>query len=325
VLIAVGAPVGLGQRILAGLGRNHVSIAVMGLQTPLVLLALVLLLAWGVPAGGAVALLAYGAALLLSLVCAVIAGRLLGPALRTALRQVPRLRTVRGARVFDVAWPMLVIMVAVPLAMQSDRVVLSHRGGSDVLVEYNLAAQMFVPIWAVVSAGGMALWPVFARARARGSTDSPLPMVWAFGGFAAVMATGVALLSPFLADLASGGRVQLGMQLVVGFAVLMVLQGLKYPLGVYLTDPAGLRFQALAIALMLPVKLALSWVLADRLGAAGPVIGSIVAVSCFELAANALYVRHRRRTGGPGAPGPSTPIDDASVVSTGADSGAVPR
>ena len=33
-LIAVGLPVGIGQRVLAGLGRNHVAIAVLGLQTP---------------------------------------------------------------------------------------------------------------------------------------------------------------------------------------------------------------------------------------------------------------------------------------------------
>ena len=91
--------------------------------------------------GGAVAVLAYAATFVLGISCTVVAGRLIRPALGTALRQVPRVRTVRGARVFDVAWPMLVIMVAVPLAMQSDRIVLSHQGGTDVLVEYNLAAQ----------------------------------------------------------------------------------------------------------------------------------------------------------------------------------------
>ena len=238
----------------------------------------------------------------------MVAGRLIRPALGTALRQVPRVRTVRGARVFDVAWPMLVIMVAVPLAMQSDRIVLSHQGGTDVLVEYNLAAQMFLPIWAVVSAGGMTLWPVFARSRERGAAGSPMPLVWGFGGFAAIMAAGVALVSPLLADLASGGRVALGTPLVVAFALLMVVQGLKYPLGVYLTDAAGLRFQARMIGLMLPLKVGLSWILAARFGAVGPVIGSIVVVACFELVANALYVRRRLRAAAPRpADGDETP------------------
>jgi len=173
--------------------------------------------------------------------------------------------------------------------------VLSHRAGPDVLAEYNLAAQMFIPIWAVVSSAGVTLWPVFARARARGEQHSPLPMAALFGGLAAVMAGGVALASPFLADLASGGAIVLGGPVVASFAVLMVLQGLKYPLGMYMTDARGLRFQAFAIVAMLPLNVGLSWYLAGPLGAAGPVIGSVVGVACSQLAANYLYVRRALR------------------------------
>jgi O-antigen/teichoic acid export membrane protein len=295
VLIALAMPVGIGQRILSGLGRNHVSIAVLGLQTPLVL-AVVLLLLWcGTPAGAAIAVIAYGATLLLAVVCTVIAARTLRPAAREVLRQIPRLRSFRGARVFDVAWPMLVQMIALPIAMQTDRIVLSHRAGPDVLAQYNLAAQMFTPIWAVVSSAGVTLWPVFARARARGEYHSPLPMAALFGGLAALMAGGVALAAPFLAELASGGVIELGGLLVASFAVLMVLQGLKYPLGMYMTDATGLRFQALMIVLMLPLNVGLSWYLAGPLGAAGPVIGSVVGVACSQVAANFLYVRRKLR------------------------------
>jgi O-antigen/teichoic acid export membrane protein len=295
VLIALAMPVGIGQRILTGLGRNHVSIVVLGLQTPLVLAVVLLLLGWGAPAGDAVAVVAYGATLLLAVVCTVVAARALRPAAREVLRQIPRVRSYRGARVFDVAWPMLVQMIALPIAMQTDRIVLSHRAGSDVLAEYNLAAQMFVPIWAVVSSAGVTLWPVFARARARGERRSPLPMAAVFGGLAAVMAGAMALASPFLADLASGGAIELGGLLVGSFVVLMVLQGIKYPLGMYLTDARGLRFQALTIVAMLPLNVGLSWYLAGPLGAAGPVIGSVAGVACSQVAANVIYVRRRLR------------------------------
>lgn len=295
VLIALAMPLGIGQRVLTGLGRNHVSIAVLGLQTPLVLAVVLLLLWWDVPAGGAIALVAYAATLVLAAVCTVIAARRVRPLSRAVLHQVARPRTFPGARVFDVAWPMLVQMIALPIAMQTDRIVLSHRAGPDVLAEYNLAAQMFIPIWAVVSSAGVTLWPVFARARARGERHSPLPMAALFGGLAAVMAGGVALASPFLADLASGGAIELGGPVVASFAVLMVLQGLKYPLGMYMTDARGLRFQAFAIVAMLPLNVGLSWYLAGPLGAAGPVIGSVVGVACSQLAANYLYVRRSLR------------------------------
>lgn len=296
LLIAAAMPAGLGQRILIGLRRNHVVILVMGLQTPLVLVVL-LLLVWGdVPAGPALAPIAYAAMFLLAVVCTVLAARRVRPLVGRALADVPKVRSVRGAPIFDTAWPMLVQMIALPIAMQTDRIVLSHRTSEEVLVEYNLAAQMFTPIWGVVSAAGITLWPVFARARARGRSDSPFAMSGVFAAAAGLMALAVAVASPFLADLASGGRIELPLLLVAAFTALMVLQGLKYPLGMFLTDAAGLRFQALMIVLMVPVNVGISWVLATPFGAAGPVIGSVVGVALFQVLANALYVRHRLRT-----------------------------
>jgi O-antigen/teichoic acid export membrane protein len=295
LLLAATMPLGVGQRILAGLGQNHVSVAVGGLQTPLVLATLLVLLWLGVPAGPAVAVIAYAATLVLSLVCTLLGARRIHPVVGEALRQVPRFRTARGGQVFDVAWPMLVQMIALPVAMQTDRIVVSHRAGAGTLAQYNLASQMFTPIWAVVSAAGVTLWPVFAKARARGGTDSPMPTAALFGGMAALMAVVVGLASPWLAQLASGGSIHLGVLLVISFAVLMVLQGLKYPLGMYMTDARGLRFQALMIVLLLPLNLGLSWYLAGPLGAAGPVIGSVIGVALSQLLANALYVRHDLR------------------------------
>ncbi|WP_164700495.1 oligosaccharide flippase family protein [Modestobacter sp. KNN46-3] len=293
VLIAVGLPVGIGQRVLAGLGRNHVAIAVLGLQTPLVLGTLVLFLATGVPGGSLIAAVPFAVTLALSVVCTVIAARQLRPTLGRALRDVFRLRSVRGARVFDVAWPMLVQMIALPLAMQTDRLVLSHLVGPGELGEYNLASQMFTPIWAVVNAAGFTLWPVFARARARGAESSPLPMAAAFGALAAVMTLVVAVASPWLADLASGGVITLGPALVIAFGVLMVLQAVKYPMGMFLTDAPGLRYQAYMIVAMLPVNLGLSWVFASWWGAVGPVVGSVVGVLLFQVLGTLVYVRRR--------------------------------
>ncbi|MCZ2804098.1 oligosaccharide flippase family protein [Modestobacter sp. VKM Ac-2983] len=295
LLLALAMPMGIGQRVLSGLGRNHVSIALFGLQTPLVLLVLVGFLWLGVPAGSAMAVVPYGTTFVLAVVCTIVAVRAIRPAARDVLRRVRHVRTQHGARVFDVAWPMLVQMIALPIAMQTDRIVLSHRAGVGELAEYNLAAQMFLPIWAVVSSAGVTLWPVFARARARGIRRSPLPMAWAFGGLAAGMAALVAAASPFLADLASGGRIELGGLLVGSFAVLMVLQGAKYPLGMFMTDARGLRFQALMIVAMLPLNVGLSWWLAGPLGAAGPVLGSIAGVAASQVLGNLLYVRRTLR------------------------------
>lgn len=291
LLIAAAVPVGVGQRVLTGLHRQHLTIVVLGLQSPVVVGLLALLVAGGVAFGSAVALLPYAVTAVLSGVCLVLAVRALRPALGDALRDVPHLRTRRGLPVFGTAWPMLILMLALPIAMQTDRVVLSHVAPTAQLAQYNLAAQMFTPIWAVTNAAGAALWPVYARARAQGRRTSPIPLAGWFGLGGAATAVLVAVVSPLLARLASGGAIRLSWPLVASFAVLMTLQAWKYPLGSFLTDPRNLRYQALMVALMVPVNLGLSILLAHPLGAAGPVLGSVVGVGVFELGANHLRVR----------------------------------
>jgi O-antigen/teichoic acid export membrane protein len=200
--------------------------------------------------------------------------------------------------VFGLAWPMLIQMIALPLAMQTDRLVLSHVSDVKNLAEYNLASQMYTPIWQVVSAAGFALWPVFARARAdsKASAPSPMRMALMFGAGAAAVCVLITAVSPWLSARASGGQIQLSWTLLITFSILMIFQATKAPLGMYMTDARGLRYQAFMILLLLPVNLGLSWYLALQLGAAGPVIGSAVGVFLCQVVANWIYVgRDQRR------------------------------
>ena len=77
------------------------------------------------------------------------------------------------------------------------------------------------------------------------------------------------------------------MTLFAAFALLLVIHAAHYPSGMLLTDRDGLMFQARTCLLMLAINLPLSWVLAERIGAAGPVLASAgsvatcMAVPCF--------------------------------------------
>lgn len=86
----------------------------------------------------------------------------------------------------------------------------------------------------------------------------------------------------------------------------VTVQAIKYPLGMYMTDATGLRFQVLPIVLMVPLNLALSWALIAPLGAAGPILGSAISVLLCQVAPNLWYVRRdlarrRRALAGPTA------------------------
>ncbi len=298
-LIGVALPFGLGQRILTGLGRNHVTIILTGLNRPFALAALLVLMLLGVPIGGYVAVLVYGAALLVAVIGTVLAARQVRPAVRIALAQATRLRGVRGGRVFDVAWPMLLQMIALPIALQSDRIVLSHLSDLEQLNRYNLATQFFTPILLVMSSAGMTLWSVFARERSGidRSGTSPRRMTMIFALLGSTAAVVVSLLSGVVARLATDGVVHLPVVLLLSFSVLMVAQGANYPLGMYITDAAGLRFQAYWILTMLPINLFLSIWLAGPLGASGPAIGSAVGVLACQVIPNWIYIGRRRSRG----------------------------
>jgi O-antigen/teichoic acid export membrane protein len=298
-VIGLTLPIAFGQRVLTGVGRNHIGVIVTGMQTPIVLGVI-----WfvyhrhlGTGHGAYLPVIPYLATALLALVCTIWAARLIHPAIGRALRDVPRLRRARGERVFDVAWPMLIQMIALPIAMQTDELVLSHVSTSKSLAEYNLASSLYLPVWQVVSAAGVALWPIFARARARGdrAAQSPMPLAAGFGAAGMFACLVLSLLSGWLTQLASGGKIHLTSLTLISFSIFMIFQAAKYPLGMYMTDAPGLRYQAYMIVAMVPVNFGLSVVLARAVGTAGPIIGSAVGVFFFQLVANWWYVRRSMR------------------------------
>lgn len=289
LIFALRLPFGIGQRLLTGLGLNHVQIRLQFVQAPLFLTSILLLVSLNAP-GNLLAPVSYGGALIVAVGSVWIARRHVHPNVGWALTRLPRWKSVRGARTMHVAWPMLVQLAVLPLAFQTDRILLSHLGTTEDLAEYNLAAQMFGMILQSITAAGIALWPIFARARSKAEIRSPFRLAVAFGGGALALASVLAAVLPWAAPIISHGRIELGVWILVGFAIFMALQGLKYPLGMYMTDAHGLRFQVIPILVLVPLNVVVSWVLIDPLGAAGPVIGSAISVALCQVIPNIWYV-----------------------------------
>lgn len=291
LVFALALPLGVGQRLLVSAGRTALQTGFSALGSPLVLLLVAASVALMLPMGPYVAVFSYLASAVVAVVCLVTASRLLHPIVGDGLRDVPRLRSAPGVRVVDVAWPMLLQMMALPVAMQTGRLMLSHLATPDDIAQYNLASQLFGLVVQSVAAGGMALWPLYARARADGRVRSPLPASLVFLGVATAAAGLLWLLLEWMTQLISDGEIQIGPALAGGFVVFVALQAVKYPLGMYMTDARGLRFQVLPIIAMVPIGLGLSALLIPHLGAAGPVWATSAAVLVCQVLPNAWYVR----------------------------------
>lgn len=291
LVFSITLPLGVGQRILTGLGKNHLQVVVQAIGPPSALVGLLAIAAWGRDPGSYLAVAPYVSASIVAAVCLRLAAVRVRPQVSRAMHDIHRLRSVRGAGVMNVAWPMLIQMLALPLAMQSDRLLLSHLAPTIELARYNLTSQYFGLILQTIGVAGVALWPVYARARANESITSPFPLMWTF--LAAGLAVGgiFASLFPWAASILSDGRIHVTGMLIGGFVTFVAVEAMKYPLGIYMTDARGLRFQVIPVLLMVPANLALSWLLVSPLGAAGPIIGSAVSVALFQVAPYAWYVR----------------------------------
>lgn len=293
-LFGMALPLSLGTRILTGLGRTTSQTAADFVASPLMFTCLIIFVLTSIPAGPYIAVISYVAIGMTSFVCLRLAAGPLGAQIRAAIREVPHCRRYPGVKAINTAWPMVVQMVALPIAMQTDRLLLSHQTHGSELAQYNLASQLFGVILQVIAAAGLALWPIFARSRSKDAGESPMRTSGWFAAAGFVAACCLAAVAPFAVDVIADGRIRLSPSLLIAFVVFVALQAAKYPVGMYMTDRRGLTFQVAPILIMIPLNLALSWRLIGVLGAAGPVVGSAVAVALCQVIPNFWYV-HRER------------------------------
>ena len=290
VVYAAALPLSVGQRIVVGMGRSATQVISQGIVSPALTCMLLLAVVVRLEAGNAVSVMSYMANTLVSIVCVVVAWRTTRPLLSQALRDVPRLREVRGVRIVDTAGPSLVQALIIPIAFQTDRLLLSHLGGGQTLAQYNLAAQMFNLLTQTVSVTGMAMWPHFAKARADGRVESPFGAARSFAAMGGGLSLGLVLVAPWMASVLSDGKIELPVTLLAANIANVVVEAAKQPLGMYMTDPRGLRAQMIPVVILVPMNLVLSWVLIAPLGAAGPIAGSVIAVIVCQLVPYALWV-----------------------------------
>lgn len=291
VIFGAALPLAIGPRLLIGLGRNALQVATQAVVAPIILVLVGGTALLALPAESAIAVYSFIASAACSILCLVLASRALRPQLGRALTEALHPKRYPGVRTRSIAWPMLVQMIALPIAMQTDRLLLSHLTHGDELAQYNLASQLFNILLATIAASGIALWPIFARARADRTVTSPLrPTLW-FTVLGLAAALLLAVVSPLLVSFVSGGRITLDAWLIGGYVVFITLQAAKYPIGMYMTDARGLAFQVWPILISVPLNLGLSWWLVGILGAGGPVVGTAVAVLLCQVIPNFWWVR----------------------------------
>lgn len=275
VIFAVALPLNVSQRILTGLSKNHLAIT-LSVITSVVALVVV---------AGVYVLHLDAAIMSTAQSCGILATGLVSCwyAFRASgfnLRAVFDRQRYRATGLLGGGVWMLIVSVSLAIVFQSGRLILAHNSSDEELAVYSLAMQFYLPTMSIISAAGLALWPVFSARRGSASESgfeiTKLTLVFVSIGLA--FALGFGLLGNIAADVVSGGQVHFtGLVLVSVYALIVIQSGQIVP-GMYLTTPSGLKFQAVCCVIGACLSISMGWLLSSKYGAAGPVLGTAIAV-----------------------------------------------
>jgi O-antigen/teichoic acid export membrane protein len=292
IAFSVSLPFALGEPLQRGTGHLHRAVLLTGVSAPAALILTLALKAGGAPTFAYSIAIPIGA-LIGMMCCAGGAVGIVHPMLNGVRAQVLHPRRFPGTAIFATAAPAFVIMIGLPLALQTDRIIISHRSAAASLSDYSYAVQLYLPLWSVVSVAALGLWPIFAG---RGARDSGFRRAWVTAvlvlssiGFA--FAVLFLLLSRPIIGWMSGGSATPELPLVVSFAALLIVQSAHVGTGVMLINPRQLRFQAICVIVLVLTNVPLSWILTPRLGPTGPVLASAVTVLACQLIPGILVAR----------------------------------
>ena len=225
----------------------------------------------------------------------VVTARVSRPLFPTAANGLLQPRTHPGLRVMDIGWPMLAQLLSPPIAVSSQRLVLAQWGTHEQVAEYGVAGQVFFALQGLVLAAGVALWPLYARRRAQGTLQRGPALQSAIFGSAVVLATlFVWLIGPWLFGFITDGELTISAPTILSFGLMITCIAVAYPLGMFIMDKPGLRFQVIPTLLMAFSSLGLAIVLTPLWGTPGPLLANVIAMTVCQIIPFAIYIRLNR-------------------------------
>lgn len=272
IIMALGIPLGVGQRVLLGLGKQTLS-TLLTSSSGCISLVFVWLCISLEPTGYAALSAAYGAGpLLMQLVVFMMAVK---TARQGRSRNGTRPEQAR-VKVMQLALPMAILTIALPLTYQTDRVLLAHSADLLQVADYSYVSMYYMPLLSIITVGSQALWPLFLKLanNPRRLKRQYRKADKLFFSLATLMMIGLICVGPAATQIVSGGQGSPPMILYIVFGLMLVAFGLNASSGMLLMDHQGRKIQALGAVALVSVKIPLSLMLIPLLGATGAVLAT---------------------------------------------------
>ena len=297
-MFGLTVPLGLGTRVLIGLGRNDLAVAI-SMTSSLFVLGSTALMTMAGTQGIAFALPSFLGPFAAGGLSTIIAYRLLNKmnTLRLQTDPEPDARGPRPERRYDFRFlagsgALVVVTIGLPLGLETGRVMLSHVGTPIMLSQYALMAQLYAIAWSVISTSSGALWTIFAQRRGDPKESFTIwrSMVALFGLLGAAGAVFLWALGPWAGSVISQGEISIPPAVAAAFGALLIAQSLHLPAGSLLTTPRQLRMQAFCVVAMAAISLSSGLFMARSIGGAGIALGAAIGVFLGQLVPDLLLV-----------------------------------
>jgi O-antigen/teichoic acid export membrane protein len=283
IVFAFGLPLNPGGSLLLGAGRNAELIFLRLMQPPLILLSI-----WIIIGTTANATLLPSAWQVGTVITAASVARYAERVTRCPIFSSIGLALMRKesnfSKIRKLAFPMFLISLGQPVAIQSDRIILNIRSDLTQVANYSIVSTIQTPLIALAASAGVSLWPYFAKKRSEDGVRSDFIVsaaLFAVAGLAACV--GLTAVGPFLVPLVSKGQALISVLVFASAGAVVLAQSLQIPPAMFLTDEKGLSTQSKCVLAMIIVNLVLSWLFSPHFGAAGPYLGTAVSVSLCQV------------------------------------------
>jgi O-antigen/teichoic acid export membrane protein len=298
-IFLISSPFSIGYRILIAQGRNDIVLLLGILSTLISSIYFTLCVALRLNAAYWCFYISIGA-FITSILSFSIASKRCGITLKELIE--PKLTKIVSRQIWIQSAPMLIIAIGLNLALQLDRYLLSVVSTNDELSKYLLAFQIYMPLWSILTALAVNLWPKFRFEDRDNDIQTRIIERHIINYFLLSCFLGLIYIvfSPFISKLFTNGTIVLPMSLRMLFALLLIVQSVQLPIGYYLMETSDLFFQAVIISIMATFNILLTLEFAERIGARGPVLASVITISILQIIPSYWYIRikHYRRTRG---------------------------
>ncbi|TDL37472.1 lipopolysaccharide biosynthesis protein [Kocuria rosea] len=291
-VFAFTLPFGVGNRILQGMGKVGLNVK-LGLISPICTIALLTALYFMNAHVSFFLMTPCISYFAVHVTTYVVAKKLCGLPKASARAACSRGGT-QGFPLARTALPFFIVSIGMTIGFQSHRLIISHLGTPEAVAAYSLVAQFAGPVSAILATTGQNLW-----SRYRSTSPAERSSRRFFGDVAlfSVLGSGSAILliaSVLIASyVIAGGQISITSGLVASAAFYVLIVAMHQPGAMFLTDPRGLKSQAVMVLLVSIVSISGIFFAYPVIGLAAPYLIYALTVGCIQLVPTWLIVVSR--------------------------------